>query len=385
MGKRSSTDHSNISKGNRDMKIGINGTFLNEKPTGAGLFTKEVYRTLLSLNREILLFSPVSTDKMPSNSIYKVPEMMKGSRRLLNSLYRFFYINTILPGLCKLKGVDVLYCPILEFPFISHTPTVVHIHDLHFIHFSSEFGFAAPRLKFSLKIIRRIVKRVIVSSEFIKNELIRLTDIRESQIDVVPLAYNNSVFKPMPLEIRKDFLNKNGLRENYILFVGSLFPYKNLKTLVDAFLRIKDKIPHSLVVVGRREFSLKPPVKDERITYMDYVDGEDLPFFYSCADLFVYPSLKEGFGIAPLEAMACGTPVISSNGGSLPEVVGDAAILFDPEDSESLSELIINVINNEGLRKELIEKGFKNIKNFSWRKTAEGILASCERTLKEKG
>lgn len=366
------------------MKIGINATFLYDKSTGVCLFTKEVARFIAGLHKELMVFSPLKHDGLSPSHIFKVPGGLKGSRRFSNNLYRFFYINTFLPLLCKLKGIDVLYCPILEFPFIPLVPLVVHVHDLHFIHFPSEFGLAAPRMKFSLWLIKRVADRVIVSSKFVKKELLDLNIIEEDRIDVVSLAYNRNVFKPMPASAKSDFLNNRPFRGRYILFVGSLFPYKNLKALIEAFLRIKNQIPHSLVVVGRREFSAEPPASDGRIFYTDYVSDEDLPLFYSCADLFVYPSLREGFGIPPLEAMACGTPVISSNRGSLPEVVGDAGILFDPEDSESLSELILTVLNNEGLRRELIEKGLNHVKKFSWEKTAEGILQSCEKALKGK-
>ncbi len=365
------------------MKIGINATFLYEKPTGACLVTREVSRIIAERHKDTIVFSPIEYNDLPPDSVYKVPEGLKGSQRLSNNLFRFFYINTVLPMLCKLKGVDVLYCPILEFPFIPSVPLVVHIHDLHFIHFSSEFGLAAPRMKFSLKMIKRVVGRVVVSSRFVKDELLRSDIVGEDFIDTVPLSYDSDLFKPVLPEGKEDFFKRYSLSKNYILFVGSLFPYKNLKILIEAFLKIKDRIPHSLVVVGRREFSTAL-THDERILYLDYVSSEDLPMFYSCADLFVYPSLMEGFGIPPLEAMACGTPVISSNRGSLPEVVGDAGILFNPEDSRSLSELILKVINNEGLRRELIEKGLHHVKRFSWEKTAEGIIKSCEKALKGK-
>jgi len=366
------------------MKIGINATFLNEKPTGVGILTREVSR-IISLHKEMLMFTPVEQNDLPSDSVIKVAEGMKGSARLSNSLYRLAYINTILPVLCRLRGVDVLYCPIFEFPFIPLVPLVVHLHDLHFVYFASDFGLAAPRMKFSLKLLKRIAKRVIVSSEFIKKEVCMATNIGEGMIDVVPLAYSDTLFTPMPKDRKRDFFDKYRLKGNYLLFVGTLFPYKNLKTLTDAFLRIKNQIPHSLVIVGRKQFSGGPLASDERIAYVDYVPAEDLPLFYSYADMFIYPSLREGFGIPPLEAMACGTPVISSNGGSLPEVVGDAGLLFDPEDSGVLGTLILKVICDEILRRELVDKGFKNVKKFSWRKTAEGIIKSCERAVEETG
>lgn len=363
------------------MKIGINAAFLSEKPTGAASFAQETSRIISEKYKDTIIFSPLIFDAKLSENIYKVPDAVKGSSRLTNSLCRLLYINSVLPLICGLKKVDVLYCPIMEFPFIPIVPVVVHIHDLHFIHFPSDFGLATPRMKISLRLIKRVAKRVVVSSEFIKRELIDMTNIAENMMDVVPLAYNSNLFKPASLEFRNDFLNKYQIDGKYILFVGSLFPYKNLKTLTDAFLRIKNLIPHFLVIVGRREFAAEPLVQDERILYMDYVPADDLPLFYSYADIFIYPSLMEGFGIPPLEAMACGTPVISSNGGSLPEVVGDAAIFFDPLDAEKIAELILSVLNNKQLKNELIRKGFHRVKNFSWEKTSEGILMTCKKAL----
>lgn len=365
------------------MKIGINATFLNDKPTGAAVYAKEVSCILAERHKDILFFSPVAYDDIPLEYICKTPDALKGSPDLSNSLYRAFYINTVLPVMCKLKHIDILYCPILEFPFIPLIPSVVHIHDLHFIHFSAQFGLAALRMKLSLKLVNNTVRRVIVSSEFVKRELIKKAVIEESRIDVVPLAYNSAVFRPVPAEMKERFLHKYNIKGNYILFVGSLFPYKNLKTLMAAFLKIKHKIPQFLVVAGRREFSADPLIGDERVLYLDYVAAEDLPFLYSYADLFVYPSLMEGFGIPPLEAMACGSPVISSNGGSLPEVVGNAGMLFDPMDADYLSRLIEELADNEAHRKELAERGFENIKRFSWEKTAEGILRSCEKAIRK--
>lgn len=365
------------------MKIGINATFLNEKPTGAAIYTREVSRILAERHKDILFFSPVAYDDIPLEYSCKTPDALKGSPDLSNSLYRAVYINTVLPVMCKLKNIDILYCPILEFPFIPLIPSVVHIHDLHFIHFSAQFGLAALRMKLSLKLVNNTVRRVIVSSEFVKRELIKTAVIEESRIDLIPLAYNSAMFRPMPMEMRKKILHKYNIKGNYILFVGSLFPYKNLKTLMAAFLKIKHQIPQFLVVAGRREFSADPLISDERILYMDYVPAEDLPFLYSYADMFVYPSLMEGFGIPPLEAMACGTPVISSNAGSLPEVVGNAGMLFDPMDADYLSRLIEEVADNEAHRKELAERGLENVKRFSWDKTAEGILRSCEKAIRK--
>jgi glycosyltransferase involved in cell wall biosynthesis len=365
------------------VKIGINATFLHDKPTGLGVFTHEVSRALSGAKAAVLVFSPLSLEGIPDDSLFRVPYAIRGSMRFRHNLCRALYLNTILPARCRQRNVDALFCPMMEFPFVPGVPLVVHVHDLHPIQFASQFGRAAVFMRFSLRLMEKSVKRVTVSSDYVKKELLKATSLREGKIDVVPLAYNRTLFQPGGQEEKNDFLRKYSLQGKYILFVGNLFPYKNITTLVEAFFRIRDRISHCLVIVGRKEFFSGPLPQDERIRYMDYVPDEDLPRFYSFADMLVHPSLSEGFGLTPLEAMACGTPVLSSNRGSLPEVVGDAGILFDPLDGPALSELLLSVLRNEALRRELIEKGFRKAEQFSWDKTAAGILSSCEMALKE--
>lgn len=366
------------------MKIGINATFLNEKPTGVGVFTREISVRLCALNKNTHVFASVSLDTVQELNIRKTPVAIRGSLKLLNNLNRLIYCNTVLPIMVKKYGVDVLYCPILEYPFIPAAPLVVTVHDLHPVYFPEQFGLSADYFKISLRFLPRLAHRIVVPSHFVKKELLKVLDINSESIDVIPLGYNSTVFNPQGDEMRRNFLKSYGIKEPFILFVGSSFPYKNIKTLLKAFIDIKGKIQHSLIIIGRKELSPEPLQEDEKVRYLDYVSNYELPKFYSYADLLVHPSLTEGFGMTILEAMACGAPVISSKGGSLPEVVGDAGILFDPEDSNKLSELILTVINNEGLRKDMIEKGFNNVKRFSWDSTAEGILESCEKALKEK-
>lgn len=366
------------------MRIGINAAFLNEKPTGVGVFTKEVSARLCGLDRDALVFTSVLLDTVREEQIRKTPAGIRGSLKLSNNLIRLIYSNTVLPVMVKKYEIDVLYCPVMEFPFVPLSPLIVTVHDLHPVYFPEQFGLAGSYFRFSLRLLPRFARRVIVPSNFVKRELLSEVKIRSDIIDIAPLGYNSAIFKPQGVEMKQDFLKSHGLKGPYILFVGSLFPYKNVKTLVRAFQDIRESIPHSLVIVGKKEVSAEPLQEDERIRYLDYVGTEEITKFYSYADLLVHPSLTEGFGMTILEAMACGTPVISSNGGALPEVVGDGGILFDPTDSPALGEKILKVIKNEGLQKELIEEGFRQVRKFSWDSTAKGILRSCEKALKEK-
>jgi len=360
------------------MKIAINATFLNNQPTGVGNFTYEISKAITALHQETIIFSSVIINGA-SPKLQKLTNLkIQGSSKIKNNLLRLFYINTLLLLRCIKEKIDILYCPIMEFPFIRTMPTIVHIHDLHPIYFPSQFKLAAKRFKISLKLIKAI-DWIIVPSEYTKRELLRYVKIKENKIDVVFNAYNNKLFNPQPESMKKEFFFKYPIGRKYILFVGSLFEYKNVKALINSFNMIKNIIPHNLVIVGRKDTSLEPLQNDKRIFYMDYVPLEDLPKFYSFADLFVYPSLSEGFGIAPLEAMACGTPVIASNKASLPEVIGDAAVLIEPSNVNKLSETIVTILKSQQLRNELRDKGLRHVKNFSWNKTANRILQICEK------
>jgi glycosyltransferase involved in cell wall biosynthesis len=366
------------------LKIGLNATFLHEKPTGLGVFTQEVSRCIVERNSDTLIFSPHHFEGVPESSISLVPSSIGGSTRFWNNLLRVSYQNTILPLTCRVSKRDLLYCPMMEYPFFPLVPLVVQVHDLHPLRFLPQFGRAGLYFKLSLDRLGKTARRITVVSEFVKNELLRETDIPENRIDVVLNGYNKKRFYPLPPEERKGFLQRYSLGNRYLLFVGNLFPYKNVILLIEAFLGIKEKIPHDLVIAGRREFFEGKLPRDERVRYIDYVPQGDISGLYTFADILVHPSLSEGFGLTPLEAMACGTPVICSDCASLPEVVGDAGLLFHPADKTALGELILTVLGNEGLRQELSAKGLKRAELFSWEKTASGILDSCRRALEER-
>jgi len=364
------------------MKLGINATFLNDTPTGVGIYTKEVSSRLCALNGETRVFTSVTWNALDQSHMKKTPSSIRGSFSFFPNLLRLFYVNTSLAFFAG-SGLDALYCPILEFPFVPSVPLVVTVHDLHPIYFPRQFGLAANHFRFSLNLLPKVARRIIVPSEFVKSELLKVVSVVSGSVDVVPNGYNAELFTRTDGEKREEFLQRYGIPGRYILFVGSLFPYKNLKVLINAFIEIKDRIPHSLVFVGKKELSSGPLQQDERILYFDYVPNHEVPKFYSFADTLVHPSLAEGFGMTVLEAMACGTPVISSNRGSLPEVTGDAGILFDPDDAESLAGSILRVLNERGLKEELVEKGLHHVKKYSWDKTAEGIFGSCQKALGE--
>jgi glycosyltransferase involved in cell wall biosynthesis len=363
------------------LKIGINATFLSEKPTGVGVFTKEVSLRLCASRNETRVFSSVPIESLQEPWIQMTPASIKGSLHFMNNLRRLVYINTVLPLIARKMSVDILFCPIVEYPFIPLSPLLIMVHDLHPVYFPEQFGLSSDHFRFSLRLLPKLARRIIVPSHFVKQELLRVLLLDPEKIDVIPPGYDAAFFKPESDSSKKDFLHRHGIEGPFILFVGSLFPYKNVKVLLKAFAAIRDRIPHTLVIIGNKAVSTEPLDETGRVRYLDYIGNHELPRFYSYADMLVHPSLMEGFGMTLLEAMACGTPVVSSNRGSLPEAAGDAGILFDPEDSGKLGEIMMEVIHNETFRKDMVEKGFGNVRKFSWERTAAGILQSCEKAL----
>lgn len=360
-----------IKKDDIYMKIGINAVYLNDTPTGIGNFTKEVIIRICR-NLESIVYAPMPLGQC---KIKDTPKSICGSKKLLDNLRRLFYINTVLPHAIKKEKIHMLYCPIAEVPFKDISiPVVVTVHDLHPIYFEDQFGLSSKYFKITLSLLPKIASRITVPSLFVKYELIRHSRIKADKIDVVYNGYDSCHFKPMDEDKRQGFLSSYNIKRPYILFVGSLFEYKNLKVLIKAFMNIKDKIGHNLIVIGKREVATEKLYEDERIIYLDYVRYEDLPYFYSYADVFVHPAFFEGFGLSVLEAMACGTAVISSSGGSLPEVVGDGGLLFDPNDSTSLSSLMLKVINDGDFRQKIVQRGLVRSSQFSWDKTAKGLI-----------
>src|SRR4030095_13534845 len=283
------------------------------------------------------------------------------------------------------RPVDVLHVQYTAPPF-CRVPVVVTIHDLAFERMPETF---TRRGSFQLKLtVRRTAKkaaRIATVSEYSRQDLL---DIYKLPPEKVVVTYNGveSSFTPQPSVpneaegVRRRF----GVSRDFLLAVGSLQPRKNLVRLIRAYARLRSEredFRSQLVIVGRKLWlasAIFDEVKRQRwaddVILTGYVADEDLPALYRAARAFVYPSLFEGFGLPPLEAMACGTPVVTSDVSSLPEITGDAALLIDPNDERALANALIEVVNNARLRAELREKGIAQAKKFTWRDAAEKTL-----------
>ena len=285
------------------------------------------------------------------------------------------------------KKPDVFFSPTHYAPRLSPVPTVIAVMDMSFIHFPELFR---KKDLFQLKnwtsySVRR-ASRVITISQASKSDIIKTYNISKDRVDVVYPGIDYARFdEKSSMETIKE---KYNVPKRYILFVGTLQPRKNIARLIEAFDKvIKDKNMSdlSLVIIGKKgwmyEDILNTPKKlgiEDKVMFLDFVPDVDMPAFYKNAQVFVLPSLYEGFGLPILEAMKYNCPVITSNVSSLPEVGGDAVLYVDPESVDDIAKKIAQLISDEKLREKLIEKGREQIKKFDWEKSARQVLSILE-------
>ena len=266
-------------------------------------------------------------------------------------------------------------------PFIRNVNVkkVITIHDLIPVLFQKNLPIEYKLWGPSLKLIKNKIDYIITDSNNTKNDCIKYLKIPEEKIRVIYLAADEK-YKVLDNKIllQDELKKKYNIDIPFILYVGNVESRKNVSLLINSFYKLKKQgIKHKLVLIGARKFGFnqiqelvtKLNLSDE-VIFTGYIPNEDLVKFYNVADVFVFPSLYEGFGLPPLEAMACGCPVITSNTSSLPEVVGDAGIMFDPYDSDALTGEMYKILTNKDLKEELSKNSVARAKMFSWEKAA---------------
>lgn len=363
------------------MIIGIDGNEANvEKKVGIGEYAFELLKEFERLKIKDLRFKIYLKDvpraDMPpptSNFTYKIIGPKKMWTQFALPLNLFLG-----------KKPDVFFTPSHYAPRFSPVPSVISIMDLSFIHFPQLFARKdLYQLNNWTAYSVKKARKIFTISQFSKNDIIKEYGVGKEDIVVtypgikeVESSKVRNVYKVLSMS---DLNKKFGINKEYILFVGTLQPRKNIEKLIEAFAKIDKDI--LLLIVGKKgwlyEDILNAPQKyniGSRVKFLDFVEDSDLEALYKNAICFVLPSLYEGFGLPVLEAMKNGCPVLLSNVSSLPEAGGDAALYFDPEDANEIANAIKRVIEDNSLREDLIKKGFLQVKKFSWEKTARKTL-----------
>ena len=373
------------------MKIGIDATALPQEPVGAGVYIINLLRALSDLNTgyELVVFlhenarNYLEMDETTNILQVVLPEK--------NPALRLVWEQIMLPKLVKRYKIDLLHSLHYTSPFLLACASVVTIHDLTFFLFP-ELHKLSKRLFFP-SVIRASARKadaLITVSENTRQDSIRLLHVPEEKIFAVQLGVDE-IFHPIKDNgLRRKIYQQYQLPEKFILYVGLVEPRKNLPLLIRSFRTlVEEGFSHRLVIAGRLGWMYQEVFKqietlglEDRIKFTGYVPRQNLPIVYNLAELFVYPTLYEGFGLPVLEAMACGTPVVTSNISSLPEIVGNAGILVTPGEESALAEAMVKVLSDPKMQENLAEKGIIRSKDFSWKRTAKETLQVYQHVLK---
>src|SRR5574337_225799 len=297
----------------------------------------------------------------------------------LGHLQRVAWIQIALPFRLLADRATLLLSPLPEGMLFPIIPQVVVVHDVLPLHFPDEYPRQQHYFRYFVPMILRKALAIVAVSENTKRDIVTCYGIGADRVRVIPDGYETSRYQT---GIDAQRVRQKYDLEVYLLYVGNLLPHKNLGRLLNAFARITPKFPHRLVIAGRKDIRYYPALAaearrlglEERVVFLDYVSADELPALYAGAEAFVFPSLYEGFGLPILEAMACGTPVVASRAGSLPEVAGEAALLVDPHDIEELAGAMEAVLSDPAVREDLRRKGLKQVERFSWERTAKMTL-----------
>jgi glycosyltransferase involved in cell wall biosynthesis len=303
---------------------------------------------------------------------------------------RIFWEQCIQPWALGRAGVDLLHGLALVGPLLITRPFVLTIHDLSFLHYPQSFrGAKRLYLKLFTRLSVQRAQRVIAASESTRSDLMQQYGIPADRVDRVYYGLDQQ-FHPLPPGEVAAFRVQNGLPDRFMLFVGTLEPRKNVARLVEAYARLPQDRPPLYIVGGKGWLCddifarVEALHLGDEFRFAGYVPGQELPWWYNAAELFVYPSLYEGFGLPPLEAMACGTPVVTSGVSSLPEVVGPAGVTVDPTDIDALAGAISQILADGELRQRMRTDGLAQAGKFSWQEAARQTVSSYRRALQDR-
>lgn len=371
------------------MKIFFDARGVNwYKGTGIGTYTDNLLRQLLKLPDENLYniyWSGADYDKVRfSNS-----KVVLTSKRHHNFFEKYY-----IPVDIEKNDGDVYHVPQNGIGLVNciNCKKVITIHDL--------IPYVMPETVgkgYLMKFLKEVPNAIDISdgiitvSEWSKKDILRLFPVDEGKVHVTPLSADE-IYHPMNKEKCKNHLKITyNISKPFLLYLGGFSPRKNVTSLVIAFDKIFSKLDkeYNLVIVGGKKDqyqSISELSKGLRssanIIFTGYIDNNELPLFYNACDAFVYPSLYEGFGLPPLEAMRCGTPVIASNTSSIPEVVGDSGLLINPVNLNEIMDAMEKLLTNESLKAQLSSKSIAQAKNFSWKNTAEKTMCVYKKIVK---
>lgn len=349
----------------------INLSFLIPEPTGISTYATNVFPFLQSLNPTLL-----TANKIHPYSCYPVPDNMTPAQGTKGHLRRLLWTQFKLPKLYQSLQSTLLFSPLPEAPLFTGCRYIVMAHDLIPLRFPKPFSRLTAYFRYYIPQVLSQAEHIICNSQATAQDLTDFFQIPASKITPIPLACDFNSFR---------FLNLP--TQNYFLYLGRHDHYKNLQRLITAFASLNSLENYELWLAGPTDTLYTPTLKiqvaelglETRVKFLNYVEAGELPKIINQAIALVFPSLWEGFGFPVLEAMACGTPVITSNLSSMPEVAGDAALFINPYNVQEIAAAMQTVANNTDLRSHLRTLGLARANSFSWEKTGRATAELLEK------
>lgn len=352
------------------IKIGIDIRELEKgKLTGIGRFLIEfLKRAKNNKEFEFMLFGNQNTDF--SNVV------LDGYKKtVVNEEFTFFWDQFKLKNVLTENNIDFFFSPYYKISLFSKVPSIMSLFDLTYLTTEPYKNQLKNKfyIKNFIKLTGKRARKVLTISHSSKNDLIQLLNLPKEKIEVVHLSVSEN-FYPRNFKEIEAVKKKYNIGKKYLLYTGNSNPHKNLNRLFNAYHLLPKNIKneYSLVLAGVGNFAAN--LLPSAFYLLPFASDDDLPALYSGASLFVFPSLHEGFGLPPLEAMACGCPVISSNTSSMPEVLGDACLYFNPYNIKEISLKMAELLRNNELIKEYINKGIERVKMFSAEKMTQKLI-----------
>lgn len=370
------------------MLIGLDGLPLTELKTGVGHYTFELARALANVSPQNQFelaypstFPPIELSGNDQST--SLPSNLKASRVKVGPLGRHWW-SIGLPRYVRNRGIELFHGTNYDVPLRANCATVLTVHDLSLLtHPQTHEKARVRRARRRLRIMVRAATLVITPTESVRHEVCSFLHLRQEKIFAVPEAFRDC-FQPMPPGASESVGHRLGIEGDFLLTVGTIEPRKNIGTLVRAFAKVLRREPRpalQLVVAGNKgwltsEFfsEVEKSGVADRIVFTGYLFDDDLRALYSSCLLFIYPSIYEGFGLPPLEAMACGAPVIVSHIPTLVETTEGAACYFDPSSDDDLAHVIVELMMDETARQNVAVAGLKQAAKFSWKRTARTTL-----------
>ncbi|HYO48663.1 MAG TPA: glycosyltransferase family 1 protein [Chloroflexia bacterium] len=369
------------------MRVGFDVQVLRRNRGGTAVYTQSLLDALRRLYP--------ADEYVPLDSTFRLPRRNMATK-LGNALFELYYLHALLPLKAKRAQVDLVHFPANMVSARLHCPSVVTIHDMMVEHMPEAYDplFLTFFKRFVPPSARRAT-RIITDSEFSRRDIVRYCRVPARKVHVAHLGVAPG-FAPQDPHAARAYIERQYCVDArpIVLFVSELNPRKNVANLVRAFAEVRrsqGNPPCQLVLVGEKRDpmyygQLVDLVKRERVAgdvrFVGYVPSEDLTAFYAAASVFAYVSLYEGFGLPAVEAMMSGVPVLASNRTSLPEVVGDAGVLVDPEDVPGMADGLRALMSDDALRTRLVAAGYKRSETFTWERTAQITHRVYEQALK---